>query len=261
MKIKSLITVFLITILASTVYSQNDSRRLNRSTERDQRFIEFAEDLDLSPQQKKEMFELTKAHRAEMRKIGRGEDAKEMKKSLRLEYDRELQELLDEKQLEKYLSKKEEKKQKADKRKESRDKMKAYQEANITPFIKEQREKLESLLSEDEKEALEKIREQRPGKNRMRKRQLQNRGGQRARLSEHVRNELSAIIENHKSEIEKLHREIESKKEEWKDDMKEMRSEEEKRRKQKKKGKKRHVTKNREGDMKYFRFLLMDPND
>ena len=170
------------------------------------------------------------------------------------------------------------------KRQAARDDMGAYRAENIEPVLLEQRAKLESKISAEDKALIEELRSQKPQRpNRLQNPSMEERKAAKeayeARKEEITayKEQLKALTETYESDIDALFAEIQPQMEQWKKDLKETaqehRSQEMKKRKQGaassegKKGKAgkrgKRGQKGQRGEHRLLSksaFLLLDPN-
>lgn len=206
---------------------------------------ELKEELQLTPEQEKAIEELKKETRSAQKEARNAERARKQSKHQALKS--ELDAILTAEQTALLEAHHEAKKAEA---KAMRGAMREYQKQNVAPVLLEQRKKLETKISDEDKATLARIRSERKTP------RGQKGDGQKAGDRPH-KDELSALVQKYDGEISKLMEEIEPKREQWEKDMKAI-AEENGPEHKGKKGMKNGAHRSHPGFQK-ARFLLMDP--
>lgn len=253
---KKLLSVLLFVALSISSFAQGRPS----PEERAERFVEkMKTELNLTTEQSEKLKNVHIEFMQEARKIkiseGDMESKKEAFEALGKKQDEKIKDFLSQEQYEKFKIKKAAMKHHPhrggkhsgidkEKRKAVREEVKAYFGANILPVLKTQREKLDPKLSSQEKSEVDAIRqsmgnlkdkakEQGIGKKMKRMRrggeELSEEQKEAMKMLARERRKLTmrawAIVDNHESDIDALMKEIDTKREQWKNDIQKMISE------------------------------------
>ena len=268
-----LLVVFVSAICFASLLSgqQEHTRKLDRASHGDQKFIKLAEKLELSPDQKKALFELFKDKKGDRKSKKKKRPSDKDRAVMRHDLNEEVANILNEKQLEQYLELQKERDAKKELKKESMAQLvveiKSYRDKNVSPILNGQRKKLDASLTIDEKTYISEIQS----------RKKQNKKAKRTRrmryqLSDIEKTELKSITLKYKDEIDDLLSEISSQKEIWDSDIMEIKKSyketfqrgnnhlgENRKTKQKKKYKKKRNSRGQDfGERGHIGFLLRD---
>ncbi len=286
------LSIFLIAVCSMPLLSAQEGPRGPRGKDLDTEKLKA--ELQLSEQQVEQIEALTSEQREQMQALREQEfenreDKRAAMKEIHTAYQNGLAEILNDEQEMKLKSIRQEARSRrkaraqefGQQRKAARTEMGEYRMENIQPVILEQRAKLESKISAEDKALIAKLRAQKPERpKRLDNPTMEERNAakkdyeaRREEMKAH-REQVKALIETYESDIDALFAEIQPQIEEWKQDMKEIAEEHRPERKEKRaegesarKGKKGKAGKRGKGKHKGERamlskaaFLLLDPN-
>ena len=239
----------------------------------------MVEKLELSEDQVTQLEALKSAHKADLQQLKEASadtNKREAMKELRKKHKEELKALFTDEQQAKFEIIKKEKREEhkafreanRGKFKEVRSQLNSYKNNNITPVILAERQNFDKLLTNDEKARLAQIRTAlaehkaerkatRKGKEGARPQGPRKKHHRRGALSESDRDFVKSLSEKYESELQAISEKLQPQKEQWKNDMKEIKDNV-MGQEQLKAGKKHHKQ-DRVGIIKH-KFIIMDPN-
>ena len=255
---------------AQVLETEEGRHRQKRVDRENQRFGKLSEALELTAEQKKEVYELMKASKKEAKDLksqfNKSQDVSEEERTvikneqreIRSELDAEIMTVLDEVQRTKYTDIIQDRNERSQKRGEQRELIRAYTEDHIKPVLQGQRMKLEDLITAQDKLKLEELRTNIPPLALQNKRRRGKHQGQ-SRLSKEDKESLRALIEAYRGDIDTLHDEIADQQKEWKEYKDSVNREMRGRDSSKKlKREKRQDKSSQKAQHKYAAFLLME---